>query len=259
MFYRITLKAAPDVATQLNQQWIDAGFEGTMISTKESIEREIAYLKGAGEPFASLAYVKSVEDFEKARPHLARGMGEHVIRTDDPPSSLLASRDRVRFIRERAGLLLDVAGLQDAWEALEMKAPNAIAALEAEKSVQGWDEMPVERTQLYVTAKSCDAKEFWRALVLFRDDPTDASWDRLQGLTVPVIADEDGLSDVVHAVPGIPKTVREVLKLAGVSVDEPTSADLNAIQSALENHSAKNAKEHSVANVIDREGRGLSI
>ena len=121
MYCQILLRAHPSMTAQINEAWTECGFEGALLSTEASINRELEYLRKAGMPFSGLELVRSVEAFERARPNLARNCGEIVVRANDKPSLLVESRQKVAFIREHQQAFERVAGLRDACDMLNVE------------------------------------------------------------------------------------------------------------------------------------------
>lgn len=129
MFSQLKIHAKPGAAQDVNLAWTECGFAGYLLSTEQTLAKELQYLRKAGAPFVGLEMIKSVEALERARPHMARDKGEIVIRVHDTPSLLSESREKVAFIMNNMEHFERVTGLRIACRMLnlpiiaETKAP----------------------------------------------------------------------------------------------------------------------------------------
>ena len=245
MFYRIVMKASPEAAAEINARWQAAGFGDALVSTLEAVEREMEYLQNAGEPLSSLPQAQSIDAFEAQYPGRARGRGELVLRSDDPPSVFLKSRDQVRLIREMAPMFESISGLEAAEQIMELRGPEAEAsALAVRNDGLSWTSLPGERSAIYAAARESHALAFWGAYSAYRDEPSADAWAKLEQQYLPISVVSPGIEAMVHSAPGLVRTVGDLVQSAGQPVaPELLERQLAAYAEKLEGLSVTQSKD----------------
>jgi hypothetical protein len=192
--YYVNVQAKSGCTAQINDLWTRAGHAPELIWTPERIQREIERIHAAPE-CAHLRYILSIEDWNKAFPIMADGVGQVFIGSvgfdiEADPEETQQLISQVRFILEHRFLFERVTGLEDARSALGMADVEG-DFLDAHGKAGYYEQASFEtlprmaNSPVYQACLQAGRPDFWAAWVAFCNVPSEQTWERLRSYVVP--------------------------------------------------------------------------